>query len=104
MHCTGLTQGLLDAGIIYAIKDSPWPGSVCSKYLMLFVFLLARASIMVTFSLPLFASILCDGGTDSGNDGESGLDLLRDEDGNSNESSGNHMNDGATLYRFMVDL
>ncbi|GKG31146.1 hypothetical protein Tco_0423634, partial [Tanacetum coccineum] len=29
-----------------------------------------------------------DGGTNSGNDGESGLDLLRDEDGNSDESSG----------------
>ncbi|GJV72512.1 hypothetical protein Tco_1492507 [Tanacetum coccineum] len=34
--------------------------------------------------------LICSGsgGTDGGSDGESGLDLLRDEDGNSDESSG----------------
>ncbi|GJU40542.1 hypothetical protein Tco_1193499 [Tanacetum coccineum] len=35
-----------------------WSSSVCSRHLMPFV-LLARASIVVTFSLPLVASILC---------------------------------------------
>ncbi|GJZ59813.1 hypothetical protein Tco_0615629 [Tanacetum coccineum] len=75
----------------------------------LFILLLARASLVVTFPLPLVASILwclsrfqmlafmlspsdsicfSGGGTDGGSDGESGLDLLRDEDGNSDESSG----------------
>nr|GEW84585.1 hypothetical protein [Tanacetum cinerariifolium] len=70
-----------------------WPGSVCSNNLRIFVLLLARASLVVTFPLPLAASVLCQGasqdcdlmcsgggGTNSGSDGESGLDLLRDED------------------------
>ncbi|GKD40074.1 hypothetical protein Tco_1260281 [Tanacetum coccineum] len=34
-----------------------------------------------------------DGGTDGGSDGKSGLDLLRDEDGNSDESSGYQVDD-----------
>ncbi|GJV69763.1 hypothetical protein Tco_1485272 [Tanacetum coccineum] len=47
---------------------------------------------------------LCDGGADSANDGESGLDLLRDEDGNTYESSRYHTDDGATLHRFMAAM
>nr|GEW92248.1 hypothetical protein [Tanacetum cinerariifolium] len=42
------------------------------------------------------------GGTDGGSDGESGLDLLRDEDGNSDESSRYQVDDGAALHRFMT--
>nr|GEW39081.1 hypothetical protein [Tanacetum cinerariifolium] len=74
------------------------------------------SSLVVMFPLPLIVSILCylslllfgclsrfqmlaymlslsdlicsgGGGTDGGSNGESGLDLLRDKDGNSNESS-----------------
>ncbi|GKD30943.1 hypothetical protein Tco_1241721, partial [Tanacetum coccineum] len=42
------------------------------------------------------------GGIDGGNDGESGLDLLRDKYGNSDESSGNQVDDSAALHRFMA--
>ncbi|GJX81503.1 hypothetical protein Tco_0330984 [Tanacetum coccineum] len=60
---------------------------------------------MLAFMLSPTNSICSgDGGTDSGNDGESGLDLLQDEDGNSDESSGYQVNDGATIYRFMAAL
>nr|GEU43510.1 hypothetical protein [Tanacetum cinerariifolium] len=45
-----------------------------------------------------------DGGTDSGNNGESRLDLLRDKDGNSDESSRYHVDDGAALHQFMTAL
>ncbi|GJR86203.1 hypothetical protein Tco_0210214 [Tanacetum coccineum] len=45
-----------------------------------------------------------NGGTHSGNDGESGLDLLRDEDVNSDESSRYHVGGGAALHRFMTAL
>ncbi|GJR87819.1 hypothetical protein Tco_0211830, partial [Tanacetum coccineum] len=37
-------------------------------------------------------------------DGESGLDLLQYEDGNSDESSGYQVDDGAALHRFMAAL
>ncbi|GKC26002.1 hypothetical protein Tco_1028152, partial [Tanacetum coccineum] len=47
---------------------------------------------------------LCDGGADSGNDGESGLDLLRDDDGNTYESSGYHTDDGAALHWFLAAM
>nr|GEZ04414.1 hypothetical protein [Tanacetum cinerariifolium] len=43
---------------------------------------------MLAFMLSPSDSICYGGGTDGGSDGESGLDLLRDEDGNSDESSG----------------
>nr|GEW09955.1 hypothetical protein [Tanacetum cinerariifolium] len=46
----------------------------------------------------------CGGGTDGGSGGESGLDLLRDEDGNSDESRKNQADDGAALHRFMVAM
>nr|GEZ21761.1 hypothetical protein [Tanacetum cinerariifolium] len=44
---------------------------------------------MLAFMLSL-SDLICSGGggTDGGSDGGSGLDLLRDEDGNSDESSG----------------
>ncbi|GJU37435.1 hypothetical protein Tco_1185789 [Tanacetum coccineum] len=59
----------------------------------------------LAFILSLTDSIcLCDGGADSGNDGESGLDLLRDEDCNTYESSGYHTDDGAALHRFMAAM
>ncbi|GKE74300.1 hypothetical protein Tco_1536341 [Tanacetum coccineum] len=44
------------------------------------------------------------GGTDGGSDSESGLDLLQYEDGNSDESSGYQVDDGAALHRFMAAL
>nr|GEU64780.1 methyltransferase-like protein 13 [Tanacetum cinerariifolium] len=43
---------------------------------------------MLAFMLSPSDSICSGGGTDGSSDGESGLDLLRDEDGNSDESSG----------------
>nr|GEX06188.1 hypothetical protein [Tanacetum cinerariifolium] len=60
---------------------------------------------MLASMLSLTNSICSgDGGTDSGNDGKSGLDLLRDEDGNSDESSRYQMGDCAALYWFMDAL
>nr|GEW90356.1 hypothetical protein [Tanacetum cinerariifolium] len=49
---------------------------------------------------------ICSGGgaTDGGSNGESGLDLSRDEDGNSDESSGYQMDDGTALHQFMAAL
>nr|GEZ84185.1 hypothetical protein [Tanacetum cinerariifolium] len=49
---------------------------------------------------------ICSGGgsTDGGSDGESGLDLLRDEDGNSDESSRCQVDYGAALHRVMAAL
>ncbi|GKA50354.1 hypothetical protein Tco_0743427 [Tanacetum coccineum] len=47
---------------------------------------------------------LGDGGTDGGSDGKSSLDLLRDKDGNSDESSGYQVDDGAALHRFIDAL
>nr|GEW58685.1 hypothetical protein [Tanacetum cinerariifolium] len=53
---------------------------------------------MIASMLSLTDSICSgDGGTDGSSDGESGLDLLRDKDGNSDESGGYQVDDGATL-------
>nr|GEY53760.1 hypothetical protein [Tanacetum cinerariifolium] len=49
-------------------------------------------------------SICFGGDTDGGSDGESGLNLLRDEDGNFDESNGCQVDDGAALYQFMAAL
>ncbi|GKE06424.1 hypothetical protein Tco_1398442 [Tanacetum coccineum] len=44
------------------------------------------------------------GGTDGDSGCESVLDLLRDEDGNSDESSGYQVDDGVALHQFMASL
>nr|GFA05004.1 hypothetical protein [Tanacetum cinerariifolium] len=59
---------------------------------------------MLASMLSLTESICSSGGTDFGSDGESGIDLLRDKDGNSNKSSGYQVDDGAALHRFMTAL
>ncbi|GJU16398.1 hypothetical protein Tco_1144364 [Tanacetum coccineum] len=47
---------------------------------------------------------LSNGSTDRGNNGESVMDLLRDEDVNSNESSRYHVGGGAALHWFMTAM
>nr|GFC48196.1 hypothetical protein [Tanacetum cinerariifolium] len=60
---------------------------------------------MLAFMLSSTDSICSrGGGIDGGSDGESSLDLLRDEDGNSDESSGYNVDDGVALHRFMAAL
>nr|GEZ46406.1 hypothetical protein [Tanacetum cinerariifolium] len=54
--------------------------------------------------LSLNGSLCSGSGIDGGSDCESGLDLLRDEDGNSDESSRCQVDDGASLHRFMAAL
>ncbi|GJT64925.1 hypothetical protein Tco_1016405 [Tanacetum coccineum] len=61
--------------------------------------------LMLAYMLsPTDFICLGDGGTDGGSDGKSSLDLLRDEDGNSDESSGYQVDDGASLLRFIDAL
>ncbi|GJS17930.1 hypothetical protein Tco_0412402, partial [Tanacetum coccineum] len=60
---------------------------------------------MLAFMLPPTDSICSDGGgTDGGSGRESGPNLLRDEDGNYDESCGYQVDDGAALHRFMAAL
>nr|GEU82269.1 NifU-like protein 3, chloroplastic [Tanacetum cinerariifolium] len=66
--------------------------------------ILSSCRLLLTSMLSPIASICSGGGTDGGSDGESVLDLLRDKDGNSDESSRYQVGDGAVLYRFMAAL
>ncbi|GJT22817.1 hypothetical protein Tco_0892754 [Tanacetum coccineum] len=65
---------------------------------------LSRFQMLPSMLSPTNSLCSSGGGTDGGSDGDSGLDLLRDEDGNSNESSGYQVDDGAALRRFMATL
>ncbi|GKD95989.1 hypothetical protein Tco_1379886, partial [Tanacetum coccineum] len=60
---------------------------------------------MLASMLSLTDSLCSSGsGTDGGSDGESGLDLLRYEDGNSDECSGYQVwSDSAVSLRFLSD-
>ncbi|GKC66835.1 hypothetical protein Tco_1099433 [Tanacetum coccineum] len=65
---------------------------------------LSRSKLLASM-LSLTDSICSGGGgTDGGSDGESGLVLLRDENGNSDENSGYQVDDGAALHQFMDAL
>nr|GFB15785.1 hypothetical protein [Tanacetum cinerariifolium] len=65
---------------------------------------LLRFQILAYMLSPTDSICSGGGGIDGGSDGDSGLDLLRDENGNSNESSGYQVEDGATLNRFMAAM
>ncbi|GJZ87251.1 hypothetical protein Tco_0658861 [Tanacetum coccineum] len=60
---------------------------------------------MLAFMLSPSDSICSGGGgTDGGSDGEGGLDLLQEEDGNSDESNGCQVDNSAALHQFMAAL